>query len=64
MYQFTFNAHLRPVSRCRQVRTLPLIPTPNESFDTSYSSVTALRCVGNGKRRCFSEIFEGLREIF
>ncbi len=59
----TLSAHLRFVSRWVQVKTLPLIPTPKDSFDTSYSSVIALRRVANGNFWYFSEIPVGLNEI-
>jgi hypothetical protein len=58
--EFTLSAHLRFVSLWVHVKTFPLIPTPNDSFDTSYSSVIALRRVGNGNWRYFSEIPVGL----
>ena len=51
---FTFKAHFRLVSRCQHVKTLPLIPTPKDSFETSYVSVIASRRVGNGNGRQFS----------
>lgn len=52
--RFTFKAHFRFVSRCQHVKTLPLIPTPKDSFETSYVSVIASRRVGNGNGRQFS----------
>jgi hypothetical protein len=60
--EFTLRAHLRFVSRCQHVKTFPFISTPNDSLDTSYSSVTALRRVGNGNWRNFSVIFAGLHK--